>query len=602
VTLMSLRCNQSSFRTVNFDRGLNVILADRTKEETKKQSRNGLGKSTFLELIHFCLGGEFKGPVVAPALNGWVFSLDLEIQGKPVTVSRDTAAPARVVIEGDTTEWPLQPKENRETGASELSYKEWSSLLGALMFGLPLKNTSKYRPTFRALVSYFVRRGKDAYSKPFEYIRKQSPWSVQVLNTFLLALEALDAIDFQKLKDRKEKLLQSKKLMTATGTAKEFLRTLGEYEAQKVRLDGQVRKEAQELVEFRVHPQYEDISRQANSYTEKIHKLTNENVTDERLVQLYQETLIDEKPPQSEDVSLIYEKAGIELPGLVKKRIDDVLNFHTTLIRNRKSFLATEIQRLNKAVQDRTTRIAEGTAQRAELMQILSTHGALEEHSKLQQRHLKGQGEFDSIIARIKMIRDLQEGESTLKIDREILVQRARRDLDERATTRDRAIELFNSNSQALYEAPGNLVVDVDDNGFRFNVEIQRSSSGGVGNMKVFCYDLMLSQLWSQRPNNPGFLIHDSIIFDGVDERQRALALELAANVAEKFGFQYICTINSDAAPNAEFDPGFDLNSHVRLVLSDKDEASRLLGLRFEIDEKLPDIDGANAEDAYDEA
>ena len=120
--------------------------------------------------------------------------------------------------------------------------------------------------------------------------------------------------------------------------------------------------------------------------------------------------------------------------------------------------------------------------------------------------------------------------------------------------------------------------------------------------MKVFCYDLMLSQLWSQRPNNPGFLIHDSIIFDGVDERQRALALELAANVAEKFGFQYICTINSDAAPNAEFDPGFDLNSHVRLVLSDKDEASRLLGLRFEIDEKLPDIDGANAEDAYDEA
>ena len=53
--IRTLRCNQSSFHKVTFDRGLNVILADRTKEETKKQSRNGLGKSTLLELIHFCL-------------------------------------------------------------------------------------------------------------------------------------------------------------------------------------------------------------------------------------------------------------------------------------------------------------------------------------------------------------------------------------------------------------------------------------------------------------------------------------------------------------------------------------------------------------------
>ena len=106
--IRTLRCNQSSFHKVTFDRGLNVILADRTIEETKKQSRNGLGKSTLLELIHFCLGGDFKGPVVAQALNGWIFTLDLEVQGKPVSVSRDTAAPARVVIEGETTDWPIQ--------------------------------------------------------------------------------------------------------------------------------------------------------------------------------------------------------------------------------------------------------------------------------------------------------------------------------------------------------------------------------------------------------------------------------------------------------------------------------------------------------------
>jgi len=46
------------------------------------------------------------------------------------------------------------------------------------------------------------------------------------------------------------------------------------------------------------------------------------------------------------------------------------------------------------------------------------------------------------------------------------------------------------------------------------NVEIERSGSQGIDSMKVFCYDLVLAQLWSQREGKPGFLIHDSMIFE----------------------------------------------------------------------------------------
>ena len=62
----------------------------------------------------------------------------------------------------------------------------------------------------------------------------------------------------------------------------------------------------------------------------------------------------------------------------------------------------------------------------------------------------------------------------------------------------------------------------------------------------VFCYDLTLAKIWSKREHSPGFLIHDSKIFEGVDERQRAGALQLARKTSEKEGFQYICTFNSD--------------------------------------------------------
>lgn len=76
-------------------------------------------------------------------------------------------------------------------------------------------------------------------------------------------------------------------------------------------------------------------------------------------------------------------------------------------------------------------------------------------------------------------------------------------------------------------------------------------------------------------------LIHDSVLFADVDERQKALALELAAEKSEKYGFQYICTLNSDTLPLSDFSEGFNLNKFIILTLTDREEQGSLLGKRF---------------------
>ena len=48
--------------------------------------------------------------------------------------------------------------------------------------------------------------------------------------------------------------------------------------------------------------------------------------------------------------------------------------------------------------------------------------------------------------------------------------------------------QIFNDNSEVLYESPGNLVIDLGPSGFKFDIEIVRSRSGGIGNMKILCY------------------------------------------------------------------------------------------------------------------
>lgn len=582
--IRAIRCNHTSFKTVEFRPGFNVVLADRTEESGSKDSRNGLGKSTLIEIIHFCLGSTLQKAKGLDSINlrGWAFSLELTLSNQVITVTRNTADKSKVVIQGDTTSWPIQPKEKE--GQRVLSVIHWKAILGNLLFGLPSDNEDKkFQPTFRGLISYFIRRGRDAFSTPFEHHRKQFDWEKQVNNAFLLGLAWEDARDLQLLKDQKKLLDDIKKLKkdTDTGVAIGIFGSLGELEALKVQVESQLRERKQTLSNFRVAPQYHELEANANRLTAEIHEATNNNIADKKLLEFYQSSLEAENEPSPDDVTRIYESVGIELPGLVVRRLEEVEIFHRRLIENRRDFLSTEIERIRRDVSSRERLIREKTEQRASLLEVLQTHGALEEYTRLQELYLEIVSNLNEINKRIEELNKFEEGKSALNIEKERLLQRARRDYQERRVQAEKARELFNTNSRFLYDAPGRLIINVGDNGFQFNVEISRDGSEGIDNMKIFCYDLMLAQLWSERAPSPRILIHDSTIFDGVDERQVRLALEFADRESRRCGFQYICTLNSDRVPYSEFAKDFNFDSFVRLRLTDESDESGLLGILF---------------------
>ena len=91
----------------------------------------------------------------------------------------------------------------------------------------------------------------------------------------------------------------------------------------------------------------------------------------------------------------------------------------------------------------------------------------------------------------------------------------------------------------------------------------------------------MLIAFARQRGLGIDVLVHDSTIFDGVDPRQRAHALELAAAMSAKYQFQYICALNTDMVPTHDFSAGFDHETAVRLRLTDTDPSGSLLGFRY---------------------
>lgn len=277
----------------------------------------------------------------------------------------------------------------------------------------------------------------------------------------------------------------------------------------------------------------------------------------------------------------MYKEAGVALPGAVVKTLTDARAFNEKIVVNRREFIASEVASLETSIVQRDSQISALTDQRANYLNVLAGQGALEELTQLQELHAATRLKVDELTNRITQLRQMTSRADTIKIETVELKRATGIDYEERRALWSQALSLFSDFSEHLYKIPGRLVIDIDDTGYKFDVEIAGSPSEGISKMKIFCYDLMLISFARQRGLGIDFLIHDSTIFDGVDPRQRAHALELAATMAAQFNFQYICTLNTDMVPATDFSAGFDFESLVRLRLTDTDPTGSLLGFRY---------------------
>ncbi|MBI4871257.1 MAG: DUF2326 domain-containing protein [Candidatus Riflebacteria bacterium] len=581
--LHGITASEPGFQSVRFGRGLNVILADRSSSADAKDTRNALGKTTLLEILDFCLGASsVRGRgLLVPALHDWTFSLDATIAGAAVRVSRSVDDPGHVILEGDWASWVNPPQWDPDLGRGFVSVREWCSFLGRDAFGLSAADRqATFHPTFRSLFSYFLRLGPDAYLSPFQHFAKQSALHVQLNTSFLLGLSWEMAREWHLLKEQQVDLRAAERAIES-GVIEGGGATLGELQAERLRLEQQLESEQTELQRFRVHPQYRRIQEEADGLTAQLHELANVSIADRGRLRLYEESLAGEQPPDDQSLESLYREAGVVFPSQLQRTLDEARDFHRNLVVNRRLFLENELQALRSRMASSDGRIKTLSSERGVLLEVLQTHGAIDELTRLQEAHTRTQHRLETVKGRIGQVRSLKVKRAELKSARAQLFKSTELEYEERKVIWERSVRVFNENSFALYNTPGNLVIDITEAGYRFDVEIQGSHSEGIGKMKVLCYDLMLAETLQQHAPWPGFIAHDSIVFDGVDSRQRARALELAAKKADQQGWQYICTLNSDMVPTSDFSAGFSLQPFVVLRLTDRDPSGSLLGMRY---------------------
>jgi uncharacterized protein YydD (DUF2326 family) len=444
-----------------------------------------------------------------------------------------------------------------------------------MMFGITEEaEETQFGPSYRSLISYLLRRGRGGFLDPFTHDRNQQEGDKQVNVSYHLGLNWTDAAAFEELRTQKKTIDQLAKAVKA-GSLPSYLGSEGALEAERVRLQEDADRRAEALAQFEV--------REANTLTEQVHRLVNENIRDRRFIELYSFRLAEEHEAviTGVEVEQLFEEAQVELPEQVHRRMEEVKGFHDAVIENRQKYLEEEVAQLEAAIAARESDIESLDRRKTEFMNILNSAGALDEYTKRQELLVEVRGRLQDVESRLERLREVTQARTEWEERKARVVNQAHVRYEELRSERDKAIAFFNSNTEALYEAPGRLIIDVNDKGFKFDVKIDRSDSHGVSNMKIFCFDLMLMQLWSHRSISPGTLVHDSALFDGVDERQIAAALELAHSEAERLGFQYICTMNSDDLPRKELGEDSPVLQNIAIELHDDDPSGMLLGIEF---------------------
>ena len=318
----------------------------------------------------------------------------------------------------------------------------------------------------------------------------------------------------------------------------------------------------------------------ADQLTRAINDLSNGNVIDIATISDLERAMQTEAPPPLTDLKSIYEEAGVALPDVSIKRYDEVQAFHESVIRNRRNYLAEELDGAKQRVVAREHEKRRLDERRAVIMKLMQSHGALEQYSPLQGEAGRMEATVESIRQRFEAAEQLEGTKNELEIERNRLMLRLRRDFSEQGTLLSAAISAFEETSQRLYESAGSMNVEDTANGPAFQFPMQGSRSKGIKNMQIFCFDMMLMRLCASRALGPGFLIHDSHLFDGVDGRQLISALKVGAETAQELGLHYIVTMNEDDAFK-ESTTVFNLSDHVlSTVLTDATDDGGLFGFR----------------------
>lgn len=578
--LSSLGSSDNRFKSLEFTSGLNILVADRTEASAQGESRNSVGKTSFVKILRYVMGGDLPPEFKTPELAGHSFyaklllpSLDGAVE-EEVTVTRPVSPTTRVQITGWSAVAERQP----------IPVDEWRALQLQHLFCVP---DDVARPTPDQLWGQLVRT---FFGTPTKVYQVEADWESGVRIGHLLGLSPGILAKSGEL-DQLTKQGKAIRKAVREGALTHLTLDESKLRAQLANVRRQRDRAQESLSVFQVDEQYAEHQREADRLTASIQRLNDEGLALQRRSRELAIALRDECD-SAEDAALkakltrVYNELGVVLPELVGRRFDEVFEFHQSVVRNRRIFLQQELDsataRLHGIDAERRTRDAE----RSKILRLLRETVALDTFLAVQSDLATLEADVADLERRVNAAASISQINDRVKLKTAELVASVRRELHERSSSLDESISLFDELGSEIYtDREATLLVAPTDKGIlKVTPQVSGDASTGVRSVETFMFDMtcLIAAMKSNRA--PHILVHDSHLFDAIDGRQIASCLNISARLAKQYDFQYIVTLNSDfiGLVETQSDGAFDAEPFIMATrLTDATDDGGLFGFRF---------------------
>lgn len=575
--LKKIYANKESFRTVEFNEsGLNFIVAKQKNPENRDNGKtyNGVGKSLLINIIHFCMGSKKNNYTsFCSKLPDWEFYLDFSVGGVNYTAKRSTDNSNRITLNDE-----------------ELTLKKFNAKMESICFNIPdgISNLS-----FRSLFPFFIRPNKKRYVDFNGVSGGYNPYHIMLYNAFLLGLDVFLAQKKHDIKKEQDRIKTLEGNFKNDDLLRDFFTGNKDVALTIVDLEEQIQKLDKNLSNFKVAEDYRDVQKEADRIEKELFAINNKIILIQNNIESVNKSLEIETKTNQDDITKVYEEANVHFSENLQKTLTDLESFYEKLVTNRKKRLLEQKTKFESEIAAKSDAANKLKNELDRLMKYLGDHQALDVFLTLSDKsaHLKTkleslkkyqslQSEYKEKLREAEKI-NLEQSEAT-----ETFLAEIESDIN---TLRD----YFRSLAKRFYPnaVAGLTIVNNDgENLQRYNIDakIESDNSDGINNVKIFCYDMTL--LFKSQNHNINFVFHDSRLFDGIDERQKAELFRILNEEFDSSRKQYIATVNQNqlAEIKSYLDPElFDkiVTNNTVLTLTDDDDSEKLLGVTVDIND-----------------
>ncbi len=543
------------FPPVEFKKGINIIYG---KKDTlnPKDSLNSIGKSTFLDLLDFCLLGSHlraHNPRLFAAkeiLEGYKIVLEFEVKNKAYKIKRSFDDPLEI--------------EFIENNISIMyHYDDLKKELGNLIFKRDNYTGIFYDNWFRTLIVFYLKIQKfqrDRFLDPIKYIKDASETE---LNQYVLYLMG---IDNQLSHDNYKVSTELKRLQPAVNEIKDLLlqkydlRDLSEMTSEISKLKLETRRLEEAINTFKLGEQYVNAEVTVNKLTGEIKELIYSNFLDKKKIDSYNESIDIKESINTNRIKKLYQELNTEFAILVKKTLDQAIKFRKELSESRRKFLESEILKLNKDIENRNETIQTLEDERSNIFYFLAAKEAISDLteafynlSEKRNKLIELETNSDNLVDLSSKKAELEE--ELKRIEKEVIIF-----LNEIRSEIDKFYEVFQtvfdsiykgkdtkSNFTIFYNPKKKSIIDID-------VTLPDMFGKGKNQGRTLLFDIsVLLNSFKFSDTFPRFLVHDGI-FDGMDKAHFIKIYEFIERLKTgKNSIQYITTINEEGTLSQKF-------------------------------------------------